>query len=111
MAWSEERPFQALALTGGGYRGLFTARALQEMEDHIGEPIGRRFDLSYGTSIGGIIALAVAFEVPMLKVVKAFEQSGEDIFPLREKPKGKVDKALDIYRHWGRPRYKSQSPR
>ena len=58
MAWTEEWPFQALALTGGGYRGLFTARALQEMEDHIGEPIGRRFDLSYGTSIGGILALA-----------------------------------------------------
>ena len=34
MAWTEEQPFQALALTGGGYRGLFTARALQEMEDH-----------------------------------------------------------------------------
>lgn len=42
MSWTKERPFQALALTGGGYRGLFTARALQEMEDHIGEPIGRK---------------------------------------------------------------------
>lgn len=111
MAWTEEWPFQALALTGGGYRGLFTARALQEMEDHIGEPIGRRFDLSYGTSIGGIIALAVAFEVPMLKVVQAFEQSGEKIFPSREKPKGKVAKALDIYQHWDQPRYKSQALR
>ena len=111
MAWTEEWPFQALALTGGGYRGLFTARALQEMEDHIGEPIGRRFDLSYGTSIGGIIALAVAFEVPMLKVVQAFEQSGEKIFPSREKPKGKFAKALDIYQHWDRPRYKSQALR
>ena len=111
MAWTEEWPFQALALTGGGYRGLFTARALQEMEDHIGEPIGRRFDLSYGTSIGGIIALAVAFEVPMLKVVQYFEQSGEKIFPSREKPKGKFAKALDIYQHWDRPRYKSQALR
>lgn len=107
MAWTEKRPFQALALTGGGYRGLFTARALQEMEDHIGEPIGRRFDLSYGTSIGGIIALAVAFEVPMQKVVQAFEQSGEKIFPPRKKPKGKVAKALDVYQHWGQPRYTS----
>jgi predicted acylesterase/phospholipase RssA len=111
MAWTEELPFQALTLTGGGYRGLFTARALQEMEDHVGEPIGRRFDLSYGTSIGGIIALAVAFEVPMLKVVRAFEQSGENIFPSREKPKGKVAKALDIYQHWDQPRYKSHALR
>ena len=66
MSWTKDRPFQALALTGGGYRGLFTARALQEMEDHVGEPIGRRFDLSYGTSIGGIIALALNGRYPEL---------------------------------------------
>ena len=111
MPWTKDRPFQALTLTGGGYRGLFTARALQEMEDHVGEPIGRRFDLSYGTSIGGIIALAVAFEVPMQKVVQAFEQSGESIFPPRVKPTGKVGKALDIWRHWDQPRYRSQALR
>lgn len=111
MAWTEERPFQALALTGGGFRGLFTARALQEMEDHIGEPIGRRFDLSYGTSIGGIIALAVAFEVPMKKVVQAFEQSGEKIFPPRIKPEGWFGKSMDIWRHWSQPRYRSQALR
>lgn len=111
MAWTEERPFQALALTGGGYRGLFTARALQEMEDHIGEPIGHRFDLSYGTSIGGIIALAVAFEVPMKKVVQAFEQSGEKIFPPRVKPTGYIGKGMDVWRHWSQPRYRSQALR
>lgn len=111
MAWTANRPFQALALTGGGYRGLFTARALQEMEDHIGEPIGRRFDLCYGTSIGGIIALAVAFEVPMQKVVEAFQQSGELIFPPRNKPSGPVGKVLDIVKYRKRPRYRSQALR
>jgi len=111
MAWTKDWPFQALALTGGGYRGLFTARALQEMEEHIGEPIGRRFDLSYGTSIGGIIALAVAFEVPMEKVVQAFEKSGERIFPPREKPTTRVAKGWDIVKHWNRPRYRSQALR
>lgn len=111
MTWTKGRPFQALALTGGGYRGLFTARALQAMEEHIGEPIGRRFDLTYGTSIGGIIALAVAFEVPMQKVVQAFELSGEKIFPPRDKPTTKVGIFLDIARHRKRPRYQSQSLR
>ncbi len=111
MAWTEEWPFQALALTGGGYRGLFTARALQEIEDHIGEPIGRRFDLSYGTSIGGIIALAVAFEVPMQKVVEAFEKSGEKIFPPREKPTGSWGKGKDIFDHRSKPRYRSDDLR
>ena len=111
MTWTKDRPFQALALTGGGYRGLFTARALQEMEEHVGEPIGRKFDLSYGTSIGGIIALAVAFEVPMQKVVQAFEQSGEKIFPPRNKATGAIGKGWDIYKHWNRPRYRSQALR
>lgn len=111
MSWTEDRPFQALALTGGGYRGLFTARALQEMEDHIGEPIGRRFDLTYGTSIGGIIALAVAFEVPMQKVVQAFEESGEMIFPPREKPTSKLGKIADVWSHRDKPRYGSQALR
>lgn len=111
MAWTEDRPFQALALTGGGYRGLFTACALQEIEEHIGEPIGRRFDLSYGTSIGGIIALAVAFEVPMQKVVHAFAQSGERIFPPRNKPTSAFSKGWDIVKHWNHPRYRSQALR
>lgn len=107
-AWTKDRPFQALALTGGGYRGLFTARALQAMEEHIGEPIGRRFDLTYGTSIGGIIALAVAFEIPMQKVVQTFEQAGEKIFPPRDKPTTKIGILWDIARYRKRPRYQSQ---
>lgn len=111
MSWTKEQPFQALTLTGGGYRGLFTARALQEIEEHINEPIGRRFDLSYGTSIGGIIALAVAFEVPMQKVVQAFEQSGKEIFPPRVKPTSKIGKGMDILQHWSQPRYRSQALR
>lgn len=64
-AWTVAQPFQALALTGGGFRGLFTAKALALLEAECGEPIGRRFDLLTGTSIGGIVALAIAFEVPM----------------------------------------------
>ena len=81
LAWTSETPFQALALTGGGYRGLFTARALQVMEEQFGAPIGRCFDLICGTSIGGIVALAVAFEIPMEKVVAVFEEFGERSFP------------------------------
>lgn len=105
MVWTKDNPFQALALTGGGYRGLFTARVLQVIEDHVRVPIGQHFDLTSGTSIGGIIALAVAFEVPMKKVVEIFEQHGEEIFPPHEPPKGKVGKGLDLWRHSHKPRY------
>lgn len=111
MAWSAEQPFQALALTGGGYRGLFTARVLQELEDYIGEPIGRRFDLTYGTSIGGIVALAVAFEVPMKKVVETFVEHGTKIFPLHDKPTAGWRVGADILAHRRSPRYESANLR
>ncbi|ACT51874.1 CBASS cGAMP-activated phospholipase [Methylovorus glucosotrophus] len=105
MHWTKTQPFQALSLTGGGYRGLFTAKALQVIEDHIGVPIGQRFDLTCGTSIGGIVALAVAFEVPMGKVVTVFEDFGSEIFPLHKPPTTKAGKAIDFWRHAKKPRY------
>lgn len=108
MKWTTEQPFQALALTGGGYRGLYTAKALQTMEDSIGEPIGRRFDLLCGTSIGGIVALAAAFEVPMWKVVEVFEQHGEKIFPSSQRPPrgaGKLRQYWDLFRFAKKTRY------
>ena len=108
MIWTPENPFQALALTGGGYRGLFTAKSLQVIEEHVGVPIGRRFDLTCGTSIGGIIALAVAFEIPMKKVVDVFEQYGEAIFPPRKQPSGKLGKLCDFVRHYRKPRYSNR---
>lgn len=105
MTWTIEQPFQALSLTGGGYRGLFTARALQVIEDHLKVPIGQRFDLTCGTSIGGIVALAVAFEVPMSKVVDVFEKHGAHIFPPHEPPTSKVGKGVDLWKHTRKPRY------
>lgn len=111
MEWTTDRPFQALTLTGGGYRGLFTARVLQEMEEHIGEPIGRHFDLTYGTSIGGIIALAIAFEVPMKKVVDTFVAHGESIFPPKTKSKNALRRGWDLFEHRNKPRYQSEALR
>jgi patatin-like phospholipase/acyl hydrolase len=105
MEWTKERPFQALALTGGGYRGLFTARALHVMEEHIGEPIGRHFDLMCGTSIGGIVALAAAFEVPMESVVRVFEELGEDIFPPHGHSSTKIGKVVDLWKYSRKARY------
>ncbi len=78
--------FQILALSGGGIKGLYTARMLAHWEDEIlnGEPIGSRFDLITGTSIGGIIACAIAAKIPMRKVVEMFEVRGPEIFKKRK---------------------------
>jgi uncharacterized protein len=105
MNWSKEAPFQALALTGGGYRGLFTARVLEVIEGEMKAPIGSRFDLTCGTSIGGIIALAVAFEVPMSKVVAVFSEYGDKIFPPHTAPSSSAGKLIDLFKFALKPRY------
>jgi patatin-like phospholipase/acyl hydrolase len=109
MNWSPEAPFQALALTGGGYRGLFTACALDVMEKECG-PIARHFDLICGTSIGGIVALAAAFEVPMSRVVEVFTNDGEMIFPPRKKP-SLLGEYKDLWQYRSKPRYSSRDLR
>ena len=72
--------FNILSLPGGGYRGLYTARIMADFEDQFGKPIGQSFDLIAGTSIGGILALAAAYEVPMSTVVDLFQDHGKKIF-------------------------------
>lgn len=75
--------FQVLALSGGGFRGLYTAEVLARLEAHLGEPLARRFDLIAGTSIGGILALALACEIPAARMVELFETEGKNIFGRR----------------------------
>lgn len=85
-------PFQILSLSGGGYRGLYTAQVLADLEEEAGKPIGQCFDLIAGTSVGGIIALAVSYEVPMKEVVELFEFKGKQIF----KKKGMLETLFKI---------------
>ncbi len=106
MNWSKETPFQALALTGGGYQVLFNACALQLIEDELKAPIWRSFDLACGTSIRGIEApVRLAFEVPMSKVVSVFSEYGENIFPLHTPPSSGIGQLMDLWRYAKKPRY------
>lgn len=75
--------FQVLALSGGGFRGLYTAKILADLEKQIDAPIASRFDLVAGTSIGGILALALAMEIPAQRMVDLFTDHGEEIFKRR----------------------------
>ena len=83
MPGSGNAPFQILALSGGGYRGLYSARIIADVEREIDAPIASRFDLIAGTSIGGILALALALEVPAQRIVDLFVKHGEAIFKRR----------------------------
>lgn len=53
-------PFQILSLSGGGYLGYYTISVLVELEKRAGRPLAQCFDLTAGTSIGGVIALCLA---------------------------------------------------
>lgn len=75
-----QRPFKVLALDGGGYRGLYTACVLREIEAHNGS-LSAHFDLLCGTSIGGLIALGLAAGRSAADAVRFFEERGSQIFP------------------------------
>src|SRR5262249_38669774 len=75
--------FQILALSGGGFQGLYTAQVIADLEEHSGKPFASYFDLIAGTSVGGILALALALEIPAARIVTLFEKNGPMIFSRR----------------------------
>jgi uncharacterized protein len=67
--------FQILALSGGGYLGLYTAEILTRLERQAGKPLGQCFDLIAGTSIGGILAIGLAMERPAARMRDLFRKT------------------------------------
>lgn len=72
--------YHVLALSGGGYRGLYTASILAALEENLGRPIASHFDLICGTSAGGMLALGLASEIPAQELKAMFENEGKRIF-------------------------------
>lgn len=79
--------YHVLALSGGGYRGLYTATVLAELEAALGRPIASHFDLVCGTSAGGMLALGLAAEIPASELKALFEDKGGRIFGARSLPR------------------------
>lgn len=71
---------QVLALSGGGYRGLFTARVLEHLENAAGRPMRDHFQLYVGTSAGALIAAALAHGIEAQAIRATFERHGPRIF-------------------------------
>ncbi len=53
-------PYLILSIDGGGIRGMIPITILAHIEEELGVPIGQIFDCIAGTSIGGILALALS---------------------------------------------------
>jgi uncharacterized protein len=96
--------FQILCLSGGGYRGLYTAAVLEELEAKAGKPLAECFDLIAGTSIGGIIALGLAAGRPASQIRQAFETHGAQVFS-PDRPGGGLATLIRILTHLWSPLY------
>ncbi len=77
---ARRKTFRILSLDGGGYKGLYTACVLTEVEA-FNKPLAQHFDLLCGTSIGGLIALALAAGKPAAEIKQFFLEWGACIFP------------------------------
>ena len=57
---ADRETYHLLSLAGGGFLGLYTVKVLELLEARAGIPLARHFDLLAGSSIGGLLALALA---------------------------------------------------
>jgi patatin-like phospholipase/acyl hydrolase len=80
------RKFKVLSLDGGGIRGIFTATILAEIESELklkgikNWQIYQNVDLIFGTSTGGILALALSLGIPAEEIQKLYFNNAEKIF-------------------------------
>ena len=80
-----------LCIDGGGIRGLAPAIICKKIEETIGSKLSSKFDLIAGTSTGGIIALALANEIELDKIIQLYQNNGKEIF---EEPNGFFKKKI-----------------
>jgi len=97
--------FRILALSGGGYLGLYSARILTRLEAAAGKPIARCFDLISGASAGAIAALALSLEIPAAEIEQVFIDHGPRIFPQINRPFREAKRTLAFLRSLLRPKY------
>lgn len=78
--------FRVLSLDGGGIRGLFSAVILSEVEKELKSfgketyQIYQNVDLIFGTSTGGILALALSLGIPAEEIKNLYFNNAEKIF-------------------------------
>lgn len=77
------RPFRknvAIAIDGGGIRGVIVTRALMKLEAALTRPVSQIFQLSAGTSTGSIITAGMGAGLSATQMYDLYVQLGETIF-------------------------------
>lgn len=71
----------AIAIDGGGIRGLIVTQALTALEEHLGFSLHERARLVVGTSTGSIIAAGIAAGFSAQALTQRYYDMGRTIFP------------------------------
>ncbi len=77
------KPFRknvAIAVDGGGIRGVIVTRALMKLEAAMAKPVNQIFSLSAGTSTGSIISAGIAAGLNATQMYELYIQLGATIF-------------------------------
>lgn len=77
------KPFRkhvAIAIDGGGIKGVMVAQALSMLEDHLGKPISEVVQLAAGTSTGSIISAGIAAGLSGATMRQLYTDLGNTIF-------------------------------
>jgi predicted acylesterase/phospholipase RssA len=82
---SDSKTFKVLSIDGGGIKGLYSSRILENFEKRFNCRIADYFDLICGTSTGGLIALGISLKLPVSLISNLYEKRGSKIFPSQKK--------------------------
>jgi len=77
------KPFRknvAVAIDGGGIRGVVVTRALAMLEDYLGQNVHEIFRLAAGTSTGSIISAGIAAGISARQMHQLYSQLGDEAF-------------------------------
>jgi len=77
------KPFRkrvAIAIDGGGIRGVMVTKALEALEVAQGKKLDEIFQLAAGTSTGSIIAAGIALGLRAAEMTDMYRQRASEIF-------------------------------
>ncbi|MBC7237119.1 MAG: patatin-like phospholipase family protein, partial [Chloroflexi bacterium] len=94
------RKHVALAVDGGGIKGVLVTRALAMVEDHLGSPANEWVNLAVGTSTGSIVSAGVASGLTGQEMHALYTELGDDVF---QNTWRKALWPLTCYRYSSRP--------
>jgi len=78
------KPFRknvAVAIDGGGIRGIIVTQALSELENFLEKPVHAIFRLAVGTSTGSIISAGIGAGFSAKHMTQLYMKMGASIFP------------------------------